>query len=128
MSRMSASAIRTPAGNGILGNRSPLSPSIYERFCLCFWTSTIKTPQSVHDETVSLLGFTPIPRVNPSFRQKCASHRSPTVGELIGSVNSTALHAAYRGLLLVAQRNQRSHFRCPPCGYPASEQRNCSQQ
>jgi hypothetical protein len=30
--------------------------------------------------------------------------------------------------LLVAQRNQRSHFRCPPCGYPASEQRNCSQQ
>lgn len=29
---------------------------------------------------------------------------------------------------LIAQRNQRSHFRCPPCGYPASEQRNCSQQ
>ena len=45
-------------------------------------------------------------------------------------VRTVALMRERRGLIasLVAQRNQRSHFRCPACGYPASEQRNCRQQ
>jgi hypothetical protein len=43
---------------------------------------------------------------------------------------AVALMRERRGLIvsLITQRNQRSHFCCPPCGYPASEQRNCRQQ
>src|SRR5215472_4635677 len=45
---------------------------------------------------------------------------------LLSQILAVALMRERRGLIasFVAQRNQRSHFRCPACGYPASEQRN----
>ena len=54
----------------------------------------------------------------------------PKRDDLGSSLLAVALMRERRGLIasFVAQRNQRSHFRCPACGYPASEQRNCRQQ
>src|SRR5262245_5785593 len=74
-------------------------------------------------------------RLQPRFARCCKTRRRRSSQVLdaqfwraLPALTSTSFQFRKKSQpLLVAQRNQRSHFRCPPCGYPASEQRNCSQ-